>query len=287
MTLRLGISPCPNDTFLFDALLRGATPGPGPFALTMADVEELNQLARERALDVTKVSYHALFHLLEEYTLLRSGSALGRGCGPLLVTRDPELTLADLPELRVAIPGDWTTAHLLLRLMEPRATRVVPLLFDQVLPALMRGEADAGLVIHELRFTYQERGFHLLRDLGQWWEETTGLPIPLGGIIARRSLGPETLAALEEAIRASTARGFQDPEAALPFMALHAADMDPAVMRQHVGLYVNEFTLDLGSEGEGAICELHRRAREAGAVPDLDGSLFATPGPIPNPMGGP
>lgn len=273
--LSLGISPCPNDTFVFDAMLRGAVQPRLDVDLVMEDVEALNQRAREASLDVTKISFHAWFHVLDEYVLLSSGSALGRGCGPLLVTKDPELTLADLPRMKVAIPGEWTTANLLLKLMGPQPAAVTPLVFDEVLPAIEAGEVDAGLVIHELRFTYAERGFHLLRDLGAWWEQATGCAIPLGAIIARRNLGAETHRRLAAAIRASAEAAAADPEAARPFMAAHAQDMDPEVMAAHVGLYVNDFTRDLGDEGEAAVRELHRRAVEAGVLPERDLPLVA------------
>jgi 1,4-dihydroxy-6-naphthoate synthase len=274
VTLRLGLSPCPNDTFLFDALLHGRVPFSHSLEFTMADVEELNQRARRGELDITKVSIHAAFHLMQEYVLLRSGAALGRGCGPLLVTRDPSLTLADLARSRIATPGLWTTAQLLLQLMEPRAGHFQEVHFDQVLPVLERGEAEVGLIIHELRFTYREQGFHLLADLGEWWERETGKAIPLGGILARRSLGPELLQELERAIRVSTQQAFTNPDLALPFMAAHAANMDPDIMRQHVGLYVNEFTLYLGEEGLGAIQELHRKALLSEAVPPSPSPIF-------------
>jgi 1,4-dihydroxy-6-naphthoate synthase len=264
--LTLGISPCPNDTFLFDAMLHGRVPCPFEIELVVDDVEGLNRRAGRGELDVTKISYHAAFHVLAEYLLLPSGSALGRGCGPLLVARDPGLRLGDLPGCRIATPGAWTTAQLLLRLMQPGGTRTLPMVFDQVLPALAEGRAEAGLLIHELRFTYQALGFHLLADLGSWWEGETGCAIPLGGILARRSLGPRVHAELARLIRLSTEASFRDPEPALPFMQAHAATMDPEVMRRHVGLYVNEFTLDLGEEGRRAVTELHRRAVAAGVL---------------------
>ncbi len=273
-SLTLGISPCPNDTFLFDALLHQRIPHDLDFDLKIHDVEELNRLAQAGQLDITKISYHAFFHVAKDYALLRSGSALGHGCGPLLVSNRPELGIADLPELTVAIPGEWTTAHLLLRLMAPKVKRVIPVVFDQVLPAMDSGLADAGLVIHELRFTYAELGYHLLTDLGEWWEKTTGKAIPLGAIIAKRSLGQATLARLEALIRESTEFAFSNPQKALPFMSQHAQDMDPEVMRSHVGLYVNEFTRDLGPQGISAVEELHRQAVTLGAVPKLPHSLF-------------
>lgn len=273
--LTLGISPCPNDTFVFDHLLRGAVAPRLELDLVMEDVEALNRRAREGALDVTKISFHAWFHVLDEYLLLPSGSALGRGCGPLLVTGDPVLALTDLPRLRVAVPGEWTTANLLLKLMGPSPAEVVPVAFDQVLPAIEAGRVDAGLLIHELRFTYARRGFHLLRDLGEWWEQATGCAIPLGAIIARRSLGAEVHRQLATAIRASAEAAAADPAAARPFMAAHAQDMDPEVMAAHVGLYVNDFTRDLGQEGEAAVRELHRRAVEAGVLPARELPLVA------------
>lgn len=274
MTYRLGLSPCPNDTFLFDALLSGGIPFPEPIEPVFGDVEDLNQRAFRGELEVTKLSFHAAFLVQDEYAILRSGSALGHGCGPLVVTRDPKLELRDLAAAKVATPGEHTTAALLLRLFAPEHDARVSLPFDQVLPALDQGEAQAGLIIHELRFTYQDLGYRSLVDLGDWWERETGCPIPLGCIVAKRSLGPKRHRELEAAIRESTQRAFQNPKAAQPRMAAHAQEMDPEVMQKHVELYVNPFTLDLGPEGTQAVRVLGERARAAGMLTRDPGELF-------------
>jgi 1,4-dihydroxy-6-naphthoate synthase len=259
MDLTLGFSPCPNDTFIFHALVGGIVSVPGVrFRERLEDVETLNRLARVGELDVTKVSYGALPHLLEEYVLLRSGGALGRGCGPLLVAREP-LAPAALRRARVAIPGRLTTANLLLRLWGPELPAGVEMVYSEILPAVASGEADAGLIIHESRFTYREHGLVPLVDLGEWWEAETGAPIPLGAIVARRSLGGPTIRAVEEAIRASVEHALRHPADSAAYVRAHAREMDEAVQRQHVALYVNEFSVDLGAEGERAVAELLRR----------------------------
>ena len=206
-TLTLGYSPCPNDTFIFHALVHGLVPTPG-FAVRerLEDVETLNRLALEGVLDLTKVSCHALGHLRDRYALLRSGGALGRGCGPLVVAAAPT-TMAELRGRRIAIPGAMTTANLLLQLYGEGFADVVPLPFDRIMPALKAGAADAGVIIHESRFTYRAAGFHAVLDLGAWWEAETGLPIPLGGILARRDLGEEGIHAVEALLARAEARG--------------------------------------------------------------------------------
>lgn len=265
MELSLGYSPCPNDTFIFHALVHGLiAAGDLRFRERLEDVETLNQLAREGALDVTKVSYGAIPYLLDEYTLLRSGGALGRGCGPLLVVRADR---AEAPLERIAIPGRQTTATLLLRLWAPQLAPGTEYLYSEIMPAVVRGEVDAGLIIHESRFTYADHGLVKRVDLGEWWEEETGLPIPLGGILARRSLGPEVIASLEEALRRSVEHAFAHPVDSAEYVRLHAQEMDPAVMRQHIELYVNSFSAALGEEGEGAVRELLQRAAAAGLAP--------------------
>lgn len=265
-TLSLGYSPCPNDTFIFHALVHGLVEaGDLRFAERLEDVETLNQLAARAELDVTKVSYGAIPHLLGDYVLLKSGGALGRGCGPLVVAREP-LDAAALAGKRIAIPGRNTTANLLLRLFAPEAAPGTEMVYSAIMPAVARGEVDAGLIIHESRFTYPQHGLAKVVDLGEWWEGATGLPIPLGGILARRALGEATIRAVDDALRRSVEHAFTDPAASRAYVRRHAQEMDDAVTQQHIDLYVNRFSADLGSEGERAIHELFARARAAGVI---------------------
>ena len=257
MRLTLGFSPCPNDTFIFHALVDGLVRIPGvEFDVRLEDVETLNQLAMRGELDVTKVSYGAVPYLLERYSLLRSGGALGRGCGPLLVARE-ERPIESLR--RVAIPGRFTTAYLLLRLFAPDLPTAEERVYSDIMPSVERGEVEAGLIIHESRFTFRDHGLVQLVDLGEWWESETGAPIPLGGILARRDLGPDLVGQIDRAIRASVEHAFAHPADSEVFIRANAQEMDPAVMRQHIDLYVNEFSIDLGEEGDRAIEELRRR----------------------------
>lgn len=265
--LSLGFSPCPNDTFIFHALVHGLVADAPAFAPPrLEDVETLNRRALSGQLAVSKLSFHALGHVLEQYVLLGAGAALGRGCGPLLVAREP-LDPALLTDKMVAVPGRYTTAALLLGLFAPHCQRPRVLRFDRIMPALLKGEIDAGVIIHESRFTYREHGLVLLADLGAWWEKSSGLPIPLGGIVARRSLGGERLAAIERAIRQSVEAAMADPERAMPYIRRHAGELDETVLRFHIALYVNDFSLALGDEGRRAIKEFLRRGREAGVLP--------------------
>ena len=265
MALTLGISPCPNDTFAFSALIHGQVPGPA-VEMTFADIDECNTLAIEHALDVVKVSYAALPELLDHYALLPTGGALGHGVGPLVLARHADL---DLTGATIAVPGERTTAYLLLRLWKQGfAVSVMP--FEKIMPAVRDGVVDAGLVIHESRFTYPDYGLVRLQDLGEWWETQTGLPIPLGAIVARRSLD---LPSLTTAIRASVEHALSDPSASAGFVAAHAQEMNPTVCQQHIDLYVNAFTRDLGESGYRAIEALLDRAVNAGLVPPLRGPL--------------
>jgi 1,4-dihydroxy-6-naphthoate synthase len=272
--LTLGYSPCPNDTFIFHALTHSLLP---TFGLTvqeqLEDVETLNQLALAGTLDLTKISYHALGHLRERYALLRSGGALGRGCGPLVVARQ-HMTMAQLRGRRIAIPGQLTTANLLLQLYGEGFTDVLVLPFDRIMPALIAGEVEAGVIIHESRFTYRNEGLHQVLDLGAWWEEETGLPIPLGGILARRDLGLELIGRVDAAIRASLEYAWAQPQAARAYIRAHAQELDDSVIDQHIALYVNDFSRDLGSEGERAITTLFARAEARGIIPACDLPLF-------------
>ncbi|OQX07477.1 MAG: 1,4-dihydroxy-6-naphthoate synthase [Desulfobulbaceae bacterium A2] len=263
--LSLGFSSCPNDTFIFHALAQGLVASP-VFRLgrvVVEDVEELNRRALAQQLDISKLSFHAWGHVREQYSLLRAGAALGRGCGPLLVAADASAGLR-LAEARIAIPGEYTTAALLLRLFEPRCRQLIPMRFDRIMPAILRGEVEAGAIIHEGRFTYAALGLCLVADLGQWWEGESGLPLPLGCIVARRSLGPQLIAAAEEAIRASLAYARQHPEASRDYVRGHAQELDDQVIDGHLKLYVNDFSEDLGPEGQAAVEELLRRGRLAG-----------------------
>lgn len=273
--LTIGYSPCPNDTFIFYALIHGKVRVPGvEFRERLEDVETLNRMALDGGLDITKISYHALGHLREHYALLRSGGALGRGCGPLVVAR-PGTSLADLGRGAIAIPGRLTTAYLLLRLFDPSLTNVVPMPFDRVMEAVSRGEAIAGLIIHESRFTYPRYKLEQLLDLGEWWERHAGLPIPLGGILGKRSLGRDTLLAVESAIRESLTWARAHTDEVMEYCRQHSQEMDEAVMKSHIDLYVNDFSLDLGEEGLAAVRRLFEETEAAGVFPRSGGPLLA------------
>ncbi|PNY80286.1 1,4-dihydroxy-6-naphthoate synthase [Deinococcus koreensis] len=273
--LELGYSFCPNDTFIFHALHAGLTPAPLPVREVLEDVQTLNEWALQGRLPMTKISYRAYFGVMERYVALRSGGALGRGVGPLIVTRGD---LEDLNGRVVASPGALTTAELLLRLVFPEV-RVLRMRYDEVMPAVQRGEyqgqpVDAGLIIHESRFTFQNYGLHQRLDLGAWWEGQTGLPLPLGAILVRRDLPLETQRALDTAVRGSLEYAHAHPEAARSYIREHALEMSDEVMQAHIDLYVNDFSLDVGPEGERAVKELRRRAVEVGAVAPSTLPLF-------------
>jgi 1,4-dihydroxy-6-naphthoate synthase len=274
-SLTLGFSPCPNDTFMFYPLVHRLVDTSGlTFHERLEDVETLNRLALAGELDVSKVSYHALGHIRDQYALLRSGSALGRGCGPLLVARN-NLDPADLRGRQIAVPGQYTTALLLLRLLDPRLDNFVVMPFNEIMDAVLTGKAAAGLIIHESRFTYQDAGLHKLVDLGEWWEGETSLPIPLGGIVARRSLGADTIAVIERALRAGVTYACSHPAEAASYIREHAQEISDEVCAAHIGLYVNDFSTELGAEGERAIAELLRRAENSGIIPPSTQRLFA------------
>ena len=272
--LSLGFSPCPNDTFIFAAMVHGQL---GPSTLTwqeplLADVEQLNNWALAGRLDVTKLSCHALGHVLDEYCLLSAGAALGRGCGPLLVAGSKGDRQA-LRGKRVAIPGRYTTAALLLQMLLPDCLELVEMRFDLIMAAVKNNSVDAGVIIHESRFTYQEEGLHCIEDLGQWWEDTTGQPIPLGCIVARRSLGVERISEIDAAIRASVNYAWAHPDAAMPYIRAHSQELSAAVVRSHIDLYVNDFSRDLGDEGLAAISDFLHRGRQAGVLPEARADL--------------
>lgn len=273
--LTLGYSPCPNDTFIFYALTHGRIPLPGVHIRErLEDVETLNTLALSQSLDLTKISYHAFGHLRQDYALLHSGSALGRGCGPLVVAREPR-EMSSLRGRRIAIPGQLTTANLLLQLCDQGFEDVVAMPFHRIIAAVTSGEVEAGVIIHESRFTYQEQGLHQVLDLGHWWESDTGLPIPLGGILARRSLGVELIERIDQALRQSVEFAQTHPEETRNYIKQHSQELADAVIDSHIALYVNHFSDDLGSEGVHAIATLLQRAEARGLIPPCALPLFA------------
>jgi len=273
-TLSLAYSPCPNDTFIFAAWTRGMLTDATPVAVVLDDVEALNEAARAGRFVLTKVSYGAIPYLLEKYRILRAGGALGRGCGPLLLAR-PDAdgnvpALADFkPHARIAIPGAMTTAFMLLRLALPIPIDAVPMRFDRIVDAVARGEVDAGLIIHESRFTYQQSGLAAVADLGAWWESETGHPIPLGAILVRRDVSDDEARRLDETIRTSLAYARSHDAAVAPYVREHAFEMDESVMRAHVGLYVNDYSIDVGEDGTAAVRELFKRAAAANLIPNV------------------
>ncbi|NOY64017.1 MAG: 1,4-dihydroxy-6-naphthoate synthase [Nitrospirae bacterium] len=277
MELSIGFSTCPNDTFIFYALVNNKIDTKGMrFHAILKDVEELNSLAFRGTLDITKVSYHTVGYILDEYCLLRSGGALGRGCGPLLVARE-RLSPQSLRDKKIAIPGVYTTAHLLLKLYDPDIARqVVAMPFFEIMRSLQKGDVDAGLIIHEGRFTYPSYGLKEIVDLGQWWEEVTGLPIPLGGIVAKRFLGKDRLLEIEKLIIKSIDYAYSHPEEVMPYIKSHAQEMEEEVIKQHISLYVNEFSLDPGEEGIKSIEYLLKRAAEIGILPHSKKPVFCT-----------
>ncbi|MEV5377132.1 1,4-dihydroxy-6-naphthoate synthase [Streptomyces nondiastaticus] len=278
--LKIAYSPCPNDTFVFDAWAHGRVPGAPALDVTFADIDVTNGMAQRGEFDVLKVSYAVLPWVLDEYALLPCGGALGRGCGPLVLTREAGEGPASLAGKTVAVPSERSTAYLLFRLWAAAEVpggvgEVVVLPFHEIMPAVRDGKVDAGLVIHEARFTYGEYGLHCLADMGEHWENTTGLPIPLGAVIAKRSLGAERLRELAEAARTSVRMAWDDPEASRPYVMEHAQEMDPKVTDQHIGLYVNEFTAGLGEDGYAAVRGLLTRAAAEGLVPPLGPDALA------------
>lgn len=264
--IKLGFSPCPNDTFIFAALVHGMIDCEGlEFDYKMADVEHLNHLAMEGTIDMVKVSYHAFLYLAPVYRLLDSGSALGTGNGPLLVSKK-KYALNELVDRMVAIPGEYTTAHLLLKLLAPFIRRKKILLFNEIEEAILHEEADAGVIIHESRFTYENKGLMKIADLGEEYERLTSSPIPLGGIIARKSLGKETLDKLNRVMNRSVAFAIENPSKVMDFVRCNAQEMDEEVMMKHIHLYVNKYTLDLGQDGRKAIANLFSLALDRGLI---------------------
>jgi len=274
MTRTIAYSTCPNDTFIFHALIHDLVQAGGlTFETHLHDVEALNTFAKERRFDITKLSFAAIGHLRDRYALLRSGAALGRGCGPLIVAK-PGFDPSRLSEVAIAVPGLMTTAHLLLGLYLGKAPQAVPMVFDTIMPKVASGEFEAGLIIHESRFTYQEHGLTCVDDLGAFWERETGLPIPLGGIAAARDLPEDEIACVESAISQSVKHAFAHPEASRDYIRSHAVELSHEVIHSHIGLYVNDFSIDLGDEGVAAVEALMDRAEKSGLIPPSDLPLF-------------
>jgi 1,4-dihydroxy-6-naphthoate synthase len=273
--LTLAYSPCPNDTFIFTPWVEGRIEGAPAVVERFEDIDTLNRIALLGEPDVVKVSFHAYGHLRDRYCLLRSGGALGRGCGPLVVAR---ATFAEhaLPEKTIAIPGSLTTAALLVRLFAPTLldANVTVMPFDDIMPAVCSGRVDAGVIIHESRFTYQRHGLTKIVDLGEWWERETAHAIPLGGIAMRRDLGDGLIRRTDRALAASVDYAHAHPDIVWPTVRRHAQEMEDDVMRQHIALYVNSFTRDYGEEGLAAIRHLLETAETLGLVPRSDQPLF-------------
>mgnify|MGYP000176746149 CR=1 FL=1 len=254
--LRIGFSPCPNDTFIFDALIHGKIDTEGlEFDLYMEDIEELNKMAIEGVLDVTKLSYHAFMHVLDGYVMLDSGSALGNNCGPLLIKNKGQINPQEND--LIAIPGYYTTANFLLSYAFPKLIMRREMLFSNIEKALETKQVSAGLIIHENRFTYNDRGFEKVKDLGAYWEQTTGMPIPLGGIATKRSLDLVLQEKLERLIRKSIEFALENPTESLSFVKEHAQEIDAKVMQKHIDLYVNDYSLSLGEKGKSAVIKMY------------------------------
>lgn len=270
-TLSLGYSPCPNDTFIFYALTHKRLAKDIEFRETLKDVETLNRMALNKEFDVTKASFHGFGLLRDEYCLLHSGCALGRGCGPLIVARG----MIDIkkPGITIAIPGRLTTAFLMLRLFAPDTTSIVEMPFDRIMNAVSLGTVDAGLIIHESRFTYPDYGLVKMIDLGEWWEKETGLPIPLGGIFAKRDLGIDLIRKIERLIRQSLEYALRHPEETRDYIKKNAQELDDDVIDQHIKLYVNEYSLDIG-DGIDAVNKLLKTAEELNLIPHSEKTIY-------------
>lgn len=284
MKLTLGFSPCPNDTFIFDALIHGKIDTEGlEFEVTFDDVETLNQKAMRGELAITKLSFHALAYVADKYALLDAGSALGFGVGPLLICKKEKEAsiLSDLQSqnsnLRVGIPGKYTTANFLLGVAYPQLTNKQEMVFSAIEDALLHEKIDLGLIIHENRFTYQEKGLHKVVDLGSYWEELTGCAIPLGGIVVNRRLPLPIQQKVNRLVRQSVEFAFAHPKSGIAFIRSHAQEMEEAVMYKHIELYVNNYSVDLGQAGRKAIDTLFGMASEREVIPSINLPLYVNP----------
>ena len=276
MTLTLAYSPCPNDCFMFDAMVHGRIDTEGlDFDVRLLDIDALNTAAFAGEFDATKLSFHAYAYCADRYVLLDAGSALGNNCGPLLISkRDIPRAEVAAGGVRIAIPGRFTTANFLCGLAFPQAQDKTPMIFSDIEPAVLEGRFDAGVIIHENRFTYEAKGLKKIIDLGEFWEDETGAPIPLGGIVVRRGLGGDVKAVLNRVMRRSVEYAFAHRAASLPYVRAHAQEMSDEVMYKHIDLYVNEYSVELGSEGRRAIELMFGRANALGLIPAVGSSLF-------------
>ena len=282
MKLSLGFSPCPNDTFIFDALIHHKIDTEGlEFEVFFDDVETLNQKALKAELDITKLSFHAFAHVAHQYALLDAGSALGFGVGPLLICNNEELAASpalkeENSPLTVAIPGQLTTANFLLGIAFPNLLHKQVMVFSEIEDALLNNQIDLGLIIHENRFTYADKGLHKIIDLGSYWEQLTGCAIPLGGIVINRNLDTEIQLKVNRLVRRSVEFAFENPKSGIDFISSHAQEMDEAVMYKHIDLYVNKYSINLGTEGRKAIDILFKMAQEKGIIPEISKDLYVT-----------
>ncbi len=274
MNLTLGYSTCPNDTFIFDAMVHQKVDTEGlEFKIFLDDVEELNRKAFNKELDITKLSYHAYAYLSNDYIILDSGSALGKKNGPLLLSRS-KIYPDEVNDLKIAIPGKYTTANLLLGIAYPEAKNKVEYLFSDIEDVVLSGEADAGLVIHENRFTYPDKGLKKILDLGEYWEDLTSQPIPLGGIMVLRHLEFDLKQKIDRVLKRSIQFAFENPENVMPYVKKHAQEMKEEVMMKHIRLYVNDYTLELGESGKDAIIKLYEITGNKKLIPPLHSDLF-------------
>lgn len=271
--MTIGFSPCPNDTFIFDAMVHHRIDTEGlDFQVVMEDVEELNRRAFREELDITKLSFFAFTQLAQPYILLNSGSALGNNCGPLLIAREKnEDWRNNMHNCSIAIPGRNTTAGFLLKFAIPEAENTSEMLFSEIEHSVFEGKTDAGVIIHENRFTYELKGLVKLMDLGEHWESTTGFPIPLGGIVTRRKYPAELQQKIDRVLRRSIEYAFSNPSEVMPFVRANAQEMEESVMKQHIGLYVNEYSIHLGEKGKSAVRYFFQKATNGVLQPD---SLF-------------
>jgi 1,4-dihydroxy-6-naphthoate synthase len=274
MKLSLGISPCPNDTFIFDALIHGKVDTEGlTFDVCMTDVEDLNRRAFNSSMQVTKLSFHAFAWVAENYSLLNSGSALGRKNGPLLISKNLRNT-EEIHEMRIAIPGKYTTANMLFSIFFPEALNKQEFIFSDIESALLNNEADAGVIIHENRFTFEKRGLFKLADLGDLWESKTGFPIPLGGIVVNNSLPLSVQHMVDRVVKRSVRYAMEFPDSSADFVKKNARELEMDIIRKHIDLYVNDFSVDLGETGKEAIRLLYRIAGEKQVIPFHPGNYF-------------
>lgn len=272
--ITLGFSPCPNDTFIFDAMAHGKIDTEGyRFSFETADIETLNSQAIQGKYDLTKLSFFAYPAVVKKYQLLHAGSALGNNCGPLLISKN-DFPLSEVPSLHIAIPGIMTTANFLLTYAFPEARNKTELVFSEIEKSLLDGRFDAGAIIHESRFTYMQKGLRKLIDLGEYWETQTGHPIPLGGIAVKRDLPQETKQALNRIMKRSVAYALQNPESSKDFVTSHAQEMQPEVMKKHIGLYVNHYTESLDTKGMEAIHFMYRLAADNGLIAEMPEDIF-------------